>query len=285
MPIYSCYYNIIHLLALLVHQIVSMVEDPNTKVKPREWSFADTLLKLFNAVQLSKTEAMNQIQNNRVLKVALAAAEHIFDDAKSKKSLPPREMLPYFVLTKQDLPAAHAKSFTLNAFRQDLSLVEHMSIDVISQLVAENQGLISKTDFRLLHPLAPAIQKQLLLKNSSANSKTDPKYLGPFIIHHCTNNGAYVLQDITGDILPDKVPPSALKLVDPNTPFEDKHFEVEKVLDHDGPPSNRYYLVKWKGYPDSDNSWAAAKDFSSQRPITTYWGKKYPKTKKRRKRR
>ncbi|KAL6072670.1 Carbonic anhydrase [Balamuthia mandrillaris] len=105
---------------------------------------------------------MDQIQSNRALKVALAAAEHIFDEAKSKKSLPPRETLPYFVLTKQDLPAAHAKSFTLNAFRQDLSLVEHMSIDVISQLAAENRGLISKTDFRLLHPLAPAIQKQLV---------------------------------------------------------------------------------------------------------------------------
>ncbi|KAL6053538.1 hypothetical protein QOT17_017920 [Balamuthia mandrillaris] len=153
MPIYSRYYNIIHLLALPVHQIVLMVEDPNTKVKPREWSFADTLLKLSNAVQLSKTE---------VLKVALAAVEHIFDDAKSKKSLPLWEMLPYFVLTKQDLPAAHVKSFMLNAFRQELSLVEHMSIDVISQLAAENQGLISKTDFCLLHPLALAIQKQLV---------------------------------------------------------------------------------------------------------------------------
>ncbi|KAL6062761.1 hypothetical protein QOT17_012037 [Balamuthia mandrillaris] len=124
---------------------------------------------------------------------------------------------------------------------------------------------------------------KVMLKNSSANSKTNPKFLGPFIIHQCTNNGAYVLQDITGDILPDKVPPSALKLVDPDTPFEDKHFEVEKVLDHDGPPSNRYYLVKWKGYPALDNSWVAAKDFGSQRPISTYWGKKY--SKKRRKRR
>ncbi|KAL6046890.1 Integrase catalytic domain-containing protein [Balamuthia mandrillaris] len=74
---------------------------------------------------------------------------------------------------------------------------------------------------------------------------------------------------------------NALKLVDPNTPFEDKHFKVEKVLYHDGPPSDCYYLMKWKGYPNLDNSWVAAKDFSSQRPITTYWGKKYPKTKKR----
>ncbi|KAL6051017.1 hypothetical protein QOT17_019480 [Balamuthia mandrillaris] len=72
---------------------------------------------------------------------------------------------------------------------------------------------------------------KVMLKNSSANSKTDPKFLGPFIIHHCTDNRAYILQDITGDILPDKVPPSAFKPVDPDTSFKDKHFEVEKVLD------------------------------------------------------
>ncbi|KAL6046888.1 hypothetical protein QOT17_021951 [Balamuthia mandrillaris] len=60
-------------------------------------------------------------------------------------------------------------------------------------------------------------------------------------------------------------------------------FKVEKVLNHDGPPSDCYYLVKWKGYPNMDNSWVAAKDFGSRRPITTYWGKKYPKTKKRHK--
>ncbi|KAL6071830.1 Chromo domain-containing protein [Balamuthia mandrillaris] len=90
---------------------------------------------------------------------------------------------------------------------------------------------------------------------------------------------ACVLQDIIGNILLDKVPPSALKPAGLDTPFEDKHFKVEKVLDHDSPPSNCYYLVKSKGYPDSDNSWVAAKAFGSQQPISTYWRKKYPKKK------
>ncbi|KAL6070503.1 hypothetical protein QOT17_006769 [Balamuthia mandrillaris] len=71
-------------------------------------------------------------------------------------------------------------------------------------------------------------------------------------------------KDITGNILLDKVPPSALTPVDRDTRFEDKHYEVKKILNHDGPPSNCYYLVKWRGYPDSNNSWVAAKDFSSQ---------------------
>ncbi|KAL6075858.1 Chromo domain-containing protein [Balamuthia mandrillaris] len=118
---------------------------------------------------------------------------------------------------------------------------------------------------------------KVMLKNSSANSKTDLKFLSPFIIHHCTDNRAYVLRDITGDILPDK----CSQACGSDTPFEDEHFKVEKVLDHDSPPSDCYYLMKLKGYPDSDNSWVAAKDFSSQQPITTYWGKKYPKKHKK----
>ncbi|KAL6049957.1 hypothetical protein QOT17_020117 [Balamuthia mandrillaris] len=55
---------------------------------------------------------------------------------------------------------------------------------------------------------------KVMLKNSSANSKTDPKFLG------------------------------ALKPVDPDTPVEDEHFEVEKILDVDGPHSDCYYLMK-----------------------------------------
>ncbi|KAL6065851.1 Chromodomain Y-like protein 2 [Balamuthia mandrillaris] len=96
-----------------------------------------------------------------------------------------------------------------------------------------------------IHSRCPSsILLNTLLVSSSTLSFVRLDSTNIFIIHHCTDNGVYILQDITGDILPDKVPPSALKPVDPDTPFEDEHFKVEKVLDHDGPPSNRYYLVK-----------------------------------------
>ena len=32
-------------------------------------------------------------------------------------------------------------------------------------------------------------------------------------------------------------------------------YEVEKILDRRGRHPNFKYLVKWEGYPDSDNSW------------------------------
>ncbi|KAL6045456.1 hypothetical protein QOT17_022768 [Balamuthia mandrillaris] len=61
-------------------------------------------------------------------------------------------------------------------------------------------------------------------------------------------NLAYIFQDIISNTIPDTVPPSALKPIDPNTPFEDKHFKVEKVLDYNGLSFNYFYCMKWKEY-------------------------------------
>ena len=41
---------------------------------------------------------------------------------------------------------------------------------------------------------------------------------------------------------------------------EDEHYEVETILNTQ-PTPNKYgiqYLVRWKGYPDSENSWIPA---------------------------
>lgn len=34
-------------------------------------------------------------------------------------------------------------------------------------------------------------------------------------------------------------------------------YEIERVLNHRGPITNRSYLVKWKGYSDDENSWVS----------------------------
>jgi hypothetical protein len=41
-----------------------------------------------------------------------------------------------------------------------------------------------------------------------------------------------------------------------DTPFLDEtSYEVEAILDHKGPRRNRFYLIKWKDYDDTENSW------------------------------
>ena len=98
------------------------------------------------------------------------------------------------------------------------------------------------------------------LKTRRATKKLDQVKVGPFLISEVRGPVNYKLQ------LPDdaRIHPvfhiSLLEPADPETPLqtsfhfqveEDDEFEVEKILKQDG----QQYLVKWKGYPPSENTW------------------------------
>ena len=50
---------------------------------------------------------------------------------------------------------------------------------------------------------------------------------------------------------------------------EEEQYEVEQVLDERnyGRGKKKQYLVKWKGYPDSDNQWLDAKDMENTQEL------------------
>ena len=50
---------------------------------------------------------------------------------------------------------------------------------------------------------------------------------------------------------------------------EEEQYEVEQVLDERnyGRCKKKQYLVKWKGYPDSDNQWLDAKDMENAQEL------------------
>ena len=50
---------------------------------------------------------------------------------------------------------------------------------------------------------------------------------------------------------------------------EEEQYEVEQVLDerNHGHWKKKQYLVKWKGYPDSDNQWLDAKDMENAQEL------------------
>ena len=52
---------------------------------------------------------------------------------------------------------------------------------------------------------------------------------------------------------------------------ETSSYEVQAIVDHRVKAHGYEYLVKWKNYPTSDNSWVKASDFDSLRPINKYW--------------
>ena len=58
----------------------------------------------------------------------------------------------------------------------------------------------------------------------------------------------------------------------PDLVTNQEEYEVEKVLDarHYRRKKTRQYLVKWKGYPDSDNEWVSQEDMSADKAIREY---------------
>jgi len=107
-------------------------------------------------------------------------------------------------------------------------------------------------------------------------SKSEPRYEGPFKVLERTQNNTYVLLDAAGALYQKRVPVDQLKLISvPDVHLNlEEQYEVESVLDHKGNPSKREYLVKWKNYPSTDNSWVKASDFSAPQVIHNYWSQK-----------
>ena len=71
-----------------------------------------------------------------------------------------------------------------------------------------------------------------------------------------------------------KNPLSRLKQVDDLTAQDvqtnAQFYEIEKLLDDKVEKCKRFFLVKWKGYPESDNSWIPETHFSTPDIVTTY---------------
>jgi hypothetical protein len=62
---------------------------------------------------------------------------------------------------------------------------------------------------------------------------------------------------------------------------EFEYEEVEKILSHKGTTSNRFYLIKWKGRPSSENEWVPASGFNATHCIKAYWARYQRNTRSR----
>ena len=65
----------------------------------------------------------------------------------------------------------------------------------------------------------------------------------------------------------------------------EQEFEVEKILDAQprGRGRKMHFLVKWKGYPTSNNSWEPRENLHTDRLITEYNKKKQRQAEPKRK--
>jgi hypothetical protein len=98
-----------------------------------------------------------------------------------------------------------------------------------------------------------------------------PLWEGPFFVIRRSRGGPYLLRDSTSEALIEKVPASQLKLISYEGAPSPDTYEVEKVVSHKGPPANRSYLVRWKGYSAEHDTWVKADDFVARECIDHYW--------------
>ena len=124
------------------------------------------------------------------------------------------------------------------------------------------------------------------------SNKWEPNYEGPFKVSHINRGGTYTLLDALGEEIPRHYTINMLKPLseipnelsseggkqEENEEKNQKSYIVENIIAHELIGSKGYrYLVKWKNYPKSANSWVWAKDFDSLTPINKYWKKKKQK--------
>jgi hypothetical protein len=52
----------------------------------------------------------------------------------------------------------------------------------------------------------------------------------------------------------------------------DDTYYVEKIVDHKGPASARFYLIKWLNFPASENNWEPVKNLiGCEQLLQEYW--------------
>ena len=119
--------------------------------------------------------------------------------------------------------------------------------------------------------------------------KLDWKRLGPYLVSERIGTQAYRLQlppslkvhpvfhvslldRYAESDIPSRIqPPAPLVIVDSQL-----EFEVEEILDSRLMRNRLFYLVKWKGYPVSDNSWEPSSHLSNSQDLVTAFHFRYP---------
>jgi transposase InsO family protein len=159
-------------------------------------------------------------------------------------------------------PAADQRASHLRASR-----------DAIRTMLQHSQSLYQKWYNKGRKQKQFAVKDWVLLSTKHLrprrpSRKLTDKFIGPYQIEEVVGDHglAYKLRLPSSIRLHSTFPITSLESYRPrgseapasptDIPFLDEtSYEVEAILDHKGPRRKRFYLIKWKDYDDSENSW------------------------------
>ena len=145
-----------------------------------------------------------------------------------------------------------------------------VTVDTIARKQTDQLKNQNNASNILIEPLA--IGTIVYVKNDGLLTKMESKFKGPYTITEQTAIGNYKLKDAAGTILTKSYPLEKLKITkDMET---SQIYAVEKILNDRVYKQQQQYLVKWKDFEDTHNSWEFEANFVNSIPIQIYWDSK-----------
>lgn len=127
----------------------------------------------------------------------------------------------------------------------------------------------------------------VMLVDQNKGSKMEPHYVGPYRVCKADRNNAYSLISSDGSLLGRKVPFSQMKVVSfPDAGGEakgedtewgfvpDGQFLVDKIMDHKGREGRRQFLIRWKGFDASHDTWEPEGNIHDVKCKGDYWARR-----------
>ena len=167
-----------------------------------------------------------------------------------------------------------------------INRIEHMEKVLFPTIRgrAEKYSKLMKEKFDKKHKLVEfPTGSHVMLRDRLNNATFRRKYAGPFKITRVTQGGSYILQDedsqqeVPHRFAPWDLKPVSVDELEADPTAQEEHFVVDKIIDYKGTnPSNLEYLVRWKGYPPSEDSWIPPENFDDLYLVEQFWKHRDP---------